>query len=148
MKLLLFVALAMLVWIIGYYTNLLAVPKPAFYQYTTFFLITIVQPTVIYNTIRKNYMSSSHLKEQLKIEFTATEIKIHGDSFYTVLDWAKIYKVQELNDWILIYQNSLSAIIIPKRSLTGKLREFKHLLHSLRRSKLALETQVDVPSFR
>jgi len=136
MKLLLFVALAMLVWIIGYYTNLLPVPKPVFYQYTTFFLITIVQPTVIYNTIRKNYMSSSHLKEQLKIEFTTTEIKIHGDSFYTVLDWAKIYKVQELNDWILIYQNSLSAIIIPKRSLTGKLREFKHLLHSIPGLKL------------
>ena len=131
MKLLLFVALAMLVWIAGYYSNTLPVPKPGYYQYTTLFLITIVQPTVIYNTIRKNYQSSSHLKEQLKIDFTTTEIKIHGDSFYTVLDWAKIYKVQELKDWVLIYQNSLSAIIIPKRSLTGKIREFKHLLQSI-----------------
>jgi hypothetical protein len=138
MKLLLVVAVAMLVWIVGYYTNILPVPKPTIYQYTTFFLITIVQPTVIYTTIRKNYRSSSHLKEELKIEFTATEIKMHGDSFYTVLEWAKIYKVQELKDWVLIYQNSLSAIIIPKSSLIGKLREFKHLLQSIRGLTLKL----------
>ena len=136
MKLLLFVAAVMVVWIVGYYSKILPVPKPAIYQYITFFLITIVQPLVIYNTIRQNYRSSSHLKEQLKIEFTQTEIKMHGDSFYTVLEWAKIYKVQELKDWILIYQNSLSAIIIPKRSLTGKLREFKHLLQSIPGLKL------------
>src|SRR5436190_13973760 len=136
MKLLLVVAVSMLVWIAGYYTNILPVRKPTIYQYTTFFLITIVQPAVIFTTIRQNYRSSSHLKEELKIEFTMTEIKIHGDSFYTVLDWGKIYKVQELKDWMLIYQNSLSAIIIPKRSLTGKLREFKHLLHSVPGLKL------------
>jgi len=70
MKLLLFVAAAMVVWIVGYYTRILPVPKPAIYQYITFFLITIVQPLVIYHTIRQNYRSSSHLKEQLKIEFT------------------------------------------------------------------------------
>jgi hypothetical protein len=138
MKLLLVVAVAMLVWIAGYYTNILPVPKPTIYQYTTFFLITIVQPTVIYTTIRKNYRSSSHLKEELKIEFTTTEIKMRGDSFYTVLEWAKIYKVQELKDWVLIYQNSLSAVIIPKSSLTGKLREFKHLLQSIRGLTLKL----------
>ena len=138
MKLLLFVAFAMLVWIIRYWSKILPVPKPDIYQSTTFFLITIVQPTVIYSTIRKNYRSSSNLKEQLKIEFTTTEIKMHGDSFYTVLEWAKIYKVQELKNWVLIYQNSLSAIIIPKRSLTGKLREFKHLLHSIAGLKLEL----------
>src|SRR5436190_23334449 len=138
MKLLLVVAVSMLVWIAGYYTNILPVPKPTIYQYTTFFLITIVQPTVIYTTIRKNYRSSSNLKEELKIEFTTTEIKMHGDSFYTVLDWAKIYKVQELKDWVLIYQNSLSAIIIPKSSLIGKLREFKHLLQSIRGLTLKL----------
>ena len=136
MKLLLFVAVAMVVWIIGYYSNILPVPKPTIYQYTTFVLITIVQPTVIYSTIRKNYRSSSHLKEELKIEFTTNEIRMRGESFYTVLDWAKMYKVQELKDWVLIYQNSLSAIIIPKRSLTGNLREFKHLLHSIPGLKL------------
>ena len=138
MRLLLFVALAMLVWIIGYYAKILPVPKPAIYQYITFFLITVVQPTVIYSTIRKNYFSSNHLKEQLKIEFTSSEIKMQGDSFYTELDWTKLYKVQELKDWVLIYQNNLSAIIIPKRSLTGKLREFKHLLNSIPGLKLQL----------
>src|SRR6185503_4991845 len=130
MSLLLFFALAMFVWIFVYYAKILSVLIPAIYQYITFFLITVVQPTVIYSTIRKNYFSSNHLKEQLKIEFTSSEIKMQGDSFYTELDWTKLYKVQELKDWVLIYQNNLSAIIIPKRSLTGKLREFKQLLQS------------------
>ncbi len=118
MKVILCVALAMLVWIIGYYSSLLPVPKPQFYQYTTLALITIVQPLVIYSTIWKNYHSGNHLREPLEIEFTDTQIRMKGESFYTELQWAKIFKVQELKHWFLIYENSLSAIIIPKQSLS------------------------------
>ncbi|HYM93796.1 MAG TPA: hypothetical protein VET23_06635 [Chitinophagaceae bacterium] len=111
MKLILSVALALLIWITGYYLHLLPVPKATFFQYSTLVLITIVQPLVIFSTIRKNYKSGSLLQEEVKMEFDANQIKLRGDSFYTELTWSKMYKVQELKSWFLsiriVYRLSL-----------------------------------------
>jgi hypothetical protein len=132
MKALLCVAFAMVVWIVGYYLHLLPVPKPKIYQYITLVLITVVQPTMIYFTIKRNYYSSNQLGEPLEIQITQHEIKIWGESFYTEIAWKKIYKIDELTKWFLIYQNSLSAIIIPKSSFHGaQLREFKSMLREI-----------------
>jgi hypothetical protein len=140
MKLLLFLVLLVLIWIIGYYSRTLPVPKPSIYQYTTLVLILVIQPLVIFLTIRRNYLSSSHLTEQLQIEFTGDEIQMTGDSFYTVLNWKKIYKVQELKNWFLVYQNTLSAIIIPKRSFNkNDESRFKQILLSMPGLKLQLK---------
>ena len=130
---LLCVAGAMVMWIIGFYGNILPVPKPAYYQYLTLILIAVIQPLVIYNTIRRNYYSSNPLKEKLEIEFTDEEIKMQGDSFYMELTWRKTYKVVELKHWFLIYQNNLSAIIIPKKSFkVREVKELKVLLQSIK----------------
>lgn len=115
MILILLVDLAMMVWILGYYLDLLPVPKPKIYQFITLILISFVQPFVIYNTIRQNYNSSSHLKEPLEIEITTSEIRVKGESFYTKILWNKIFKIVEYNNWFLVYQNNLSAIIIHKK---------------------------------
>ncbi|HUS03206.1 MAG TPA: YcxB family protein [Chitinophagaceae bacterium] len=133
MKFLLCIAFAMVVWIAGYYLHLLPVPRPQIYQYITLVLITVVQPLVIYFTIKQNYYSSNHLGEQLEIQLTPGEIKMHGQSFYTEITWKKIYKIDELTNWFLIYQNSLSAIIIPKASFHGsQLQEFKKILRDIK----------------
>jgi hypothetical protein len=136
------VALLMVAWITGYYSGILPVPKPTYYQYITLIIITVIQPLAIYSTIWKNYHSSSHLKESLEIEFTSKEIKIKGDSFYTELTWAKMYKVVELNRWFLIYQNNLSAVIVPKKSFHSveEIEEFKRLLRSLHSIPLHLKS--------
>ena len=127
------VALAMLAWILGYYLHFLPVPKPLIYQYITLALITVIQPLVIFNTIWINYYSSNHLRECLEIEFTSTEIKIHGDSFYLEMTWEKVYQVLELDHWLLFYQNNLNAIIVPKRSFPGEqAEEFKKFLNTIR----------------
>ncbi|MBI3882879.1 MAG: phosphatase PAP2 family protein [Sphingobacteriales bacterium] len=132
MLLILFVDCLMLTWVLGYYGHFLPLPKPTYYQYFTIFLISIVQPIVIYTTIRNNYNSSNHLKEPLEIEFSDQEIKLTGDSFYTVLAWTKIFKVVELKNWFLIYQNNLSAVIIPKKSFSPDDEiEMKRLLRSI-----------------
>ncbi len=142
MKVILSVALAMIVWIVGYYGHLLPFPKPTIFQYTTLTLITVVQPLAIFMTIRKNYLSSNHIKEKVKIEFTNTAIKMTGDSFYTELAWAKLYKVQEIKNWFLIYQNTFSAIIIPKRALnSNQSKELKHLLQSVPGLNLTLNSE-------
>jgi len=126
------VALAMVVWILGYYLHLLPVPKPEIYQYITLILIIIVQPITIYLTIKRNYYSSNMLKEQLEIELTQADIKMKGESFYTEFVWEKIFKIDEQKNWFLIYLNSLSAITIPKKDFReGQIEEFKKMLATI-----------------
>jgi hypothetical protein len=115
MMLILGVATIMLLWILGYYSHLLPVPEPKIYQYLTLGFITLVQPSVIFWTIKQVFDSSTHLGQQLKIELTEDIIKIHGEFIYMEIRWDNIFKVDELNTCFLIYQNSLSAIIIPKK---------------------------------
>ena len=132
MKVIICVGIAMLVWIGGYYLDILPVPKPLIYQYITLILISIVQPVVIYWTIKRNYDSSNHLGEQLEIELTPDEIKIQGETFFTVISWQKIFKIDEQKKWFLIYQNTLSAIIIPKKDFEDiQLQQFKSIILSI-----------------
>ncbi len=133
MKLILFVDFVMIVWIVGYYSNIFPFPEPTIYQFITLVLITIVQPVVIFKTVWRNYKSSNHLSEQLKIEITASEIKLQGESFYTEIKWIKIFKIVELNNWFLIYENTFSAIIIPKNAFQeGELIEFVNILKGIK----------------
>ena len=78
----------------------------------------MVQPCAIYLTIKRNFDSSTQLGEQLEIELNQQEIKVQGESFYTEMRLDKVFKIDERTNWLLIYQNNLSAIIIPKRDFT------------------------------
>ena len=115
MILILFVDLIMIVWITSYYLNLFPFPEPSVYQFITLILISVVQPAVIFSTVRRNYKSSNHLNEELEIEISRNEIKLHGESFFTEIKWIKIFKVVEYKNWFLIYENTFSAIVIPKK---------------------------------
>lgn len=140
MKIIVSVALAMIIWILGYYLHFLPVPKPEIYQYITLLLITVVQPTAIYWTIKRNYDSSNHLGEQLEIELSESEIKVHGESFYTEIAWKKIFKVDEQTNWFLIYLNNLSAIIIPKKDLgDNQMEEFEKILATVQNIPIHLK---------
>ena len=134
MKFLICVAIVILLWIIFYYLNFFNLPKPIIYQYITLILIVVVQPIVIYITIYRNYNSNNHLRETLEMEITPKEIKIEGESFYLEIKWHKMFKIVEKPNWFLIYQNNLSAIIIPKKDLRAddinKFREiFKDMVN-------------------
>lgn len=131
MKVIVTAGLLIASWVIAYYSGF-KIPKPQYYHYITLTLIFIVQPGLIYFTIRRSYRSSSHLREKLEITFDPDIIKIKGESFYTELQWNKMYKITELHNWILIYQNTLSAILLPKESFTDNmLEEFKILVKNL-----------------
>lgn len=129
MKLILAFAGIILLWIIFYYLNIFNLPEPIIYQYITLVLIIIVQPIVIYTTIRRNYFSSNYLMEPLEMEITSQEIKIKGDSFYLEIKWHKVFKIVEKGNWFLLYQNSLSAILIPKNVMSDdEVDKFRRIL--------------------
>lgn len=129
MKLLVGLAILILLWILFYYLNLFNLPKPIIYQYATLALIAVVQPIVIYILIHRVYHSSNHISEPLEMQILPKEIKIHGKSFYMEVKWDKMFKIVEKPKWFLIYQNSLSAIIIPKKDLQASdIIDFKKIL--------------------
>ena len=144
MKVIVFVALVMLAWILSWRFHWLKVPQPSFYQYTTLLLIVVVQPLVIYTTIWRNYHSSNHLKEPLEIDLQQHEIKMRGESFYTEIRWEKMYKIVELNDWFLLYQNNLSAVIIPKKDFQyNEIVAFKQMLLTVQKVPVHLKKETN-----
>lgn len=126
------VGLVMVSWVLGSAWGLSFLPEPQFFQYVTVALIFLVQPLFILSTIRRTYVSSDHLGEPLEMVFDAEHIRITGKSFYTERAWAKLFKVVELHEWYMIYHNSLSAVLVPKRSFKkAQAREFEELLRSV-----------------
>src|ERR1700712_2609148 len=110
MKVIVCIALAMLVWISGYYLHFLPVPKPEIYQYITLIVITVVQPVVIYWTIKRNYDSSNHLRELLEIELTQDEIKIprHSTGRPEKNSFGNSKKFQFIKKEMNKYQNTIT----------------------------------------
>jgi hypothetical protein len=132
MKVIVGVGFAMIVWISAFYFHILKVPKPQVYQYITFAIIAVVQPSVIYWTIKRNYESSNHLREPLEITVDHRELSMKGQSFYTEIAWNKVFKIEEEKKWFLIYQNNLSAILISKKDLSNnETQEFNDILSAI-----------------
>lgn len=129
-------ALLLVLWIMLFHLKILNLPKPVIYQYITLLLIAVIQPIVILTTIIRNYYSSNHLRETLDIFLTYEQIKIRGESFYMEILWTKIYKVVEKKNWFLIYQNNLSAILIPKEKLSSQeIKQIQKILGSVKTIK-------------
>ena len=141
MKILVCVAGLLLGWIVCYHLNLLELPKPLIYQYLTLILISIVQPAFIFFMIWRNYQSSNYLREPLQMELTQEEIAITGESFYMEIYWKKMYKIVEEAHWFVIYQNNLSAIIIPKKGLHGnEMEDLKKILAGISEVPVSLKS--------
>ena len=82
------------------------------------------------------------MREKLEIELTQNEIRITGESFYTKIAWVKIFKIQELKNWFLIYQNNLSAIILHKKDFHGNQEErFRKILSTVKNVPMDLQKE-------
>lgn len=68
--------------------------------------------------------------EKISYEITEKYIRIKGESFNSAMDWTKIFKILELKNWILIYQNEQAATIIPKVAFGEKISEFRNMVKS------------------
>jgi hypothetical protein len=104
--------------------------SPPHLQLVLGFFIVGILPFSIYRSAKKNYPLLGRLQEKIIFEFTEEKIIETGETFNQEMDWSEIYKVLELNAWILVYQNTGSAIILPKTSFGKNLNEFKDLIRS------------------
>ena len=142
MILVLCAGLLMLAWILAGNFDLMDLPPPPAMPYVACTFILLIQPLLIFFTIKRSFDSNHLIHEPHEITFTRKEIKIRGNSFYTEYFWATTHKVEELKEWFLVYQNYLSATLIHKRYFNKEeLREFKDLLRSIHDLDLNLKDE-------
>jgi hypothetical protein len=95
-----------------------------------FGIFTMLLPVFIYINSKKNFATHARLHEQIIYEFNEDKILMTGESFKAEMDWTKLYRIDELSNWILIYQSKTIANVIPKYSFGGGLGDFKKLVIS------------------
>ncbi|MGV8812557.1 MAG: YcxB family protein [Gelidibacter sp.] len=132
LRLLLGVAFLILLWIIFFNLEIFDLPKPLIYQYVTLILIAVVQPTGLYLTMRRTYKSSNQLQETSEFVISPNDFKINGESYYMEVKWEKLFKIVEKRNWFLLYQNSLSAILIPKKDMSATdIKSFRQIVKGI-----------------
>ena len=63
-----------------------------------------------------------------------------GDSFRAEFSWDKIYRIEELSEWFLIYQNKRLVNPIPKHDLTiDQITYLKNLFSHFKNLKVKLK---------
>jgi len=107
--------------------------KPPWFQLVFGVFIVSILPLSIYIGAKKNFSSLGKLQERIIYEFTEENIKMTGETFDFELGWTKVYRILEMNKWILIYQSKTTAFILPKESFGENLNEFRSLI---RRKKI------------
>jgi mRNA-degrading endonuclease YafQ of YafQ-DinJ toxin-antitoxin module len=97
-------------------------------QLTLAIFILFFLPIVFHRRAKMNFNSNERLKENITYIFSEKQITIRGESFQVEMSWEKIYKIEEIKDWLLIYQNRNSANIIPLRYFSKEiLTKFRSL---------------------
>ncbi|MCE1198949.1 MAG: YcxB family protein [Marinilabiliales bacterium] len=94
-------------------------------------IILGVMPLSVYRTAKKNYASHAKLREKIVYELSEERFRQIGETFQAEMDWSTVYKVQELKDWILIYQNRQIANLLPKAEMGEQLPEFREMIRRL-----------------
>lgn len=71
-----------------------------------------------YFSIKFAFSSNKNIQESITYTFTDEKIRIEGETFDEDFTWNSVYKVKELKDWFLIYQNAQVMSMVPKKFFT------------------------------
>jgi hypothetical protein len=83
----------------------------------------------VYKSANANYKATKRLHETIEYEFTSRQITISGESFYSNQQWDVVHRFRETKDFFLLYENKITAILLPKSSFENdeQRRVFKNL---------------------
>jgi len=139
--LLTFIGLAMLISSILSFSGIYMFYKqPPNFQLMFGLFLCYVIPVAIYGQARRSFKSNSRINELITYVFTNDLICIYGASFKTEMTWANIYKIKELNNWILIYVTKNSATSILKDSFNElQLIKFREIVRELKTVKVQMK---------
>lgn len=119
--------LALLIYIAGFFVNGLMDRSLSSLIFPAMVLVGL--PALTAYQAKRNYQTNLRISETITYNFSDDFLEISGDSFTSKLSWEKFYKVTETKNWILIWQNSRVANVLPKRDVwEGEQHQLKELL--------------------
>ena len=78
--------------------------------------------------------------KKLYTELTKNDLMFRENHLPYYTEWQKMYKVQELNEWILVYPSKISFNAIPKKDFQfGEIENFRDQLKGMSWLKLKLK---------
>jgi hypothetical protein len=98
----------------GYYKNL----ESPIVDFTIGSFILFAIPFLIFVKNKKDFSGESRIKENIEFDVTNEKIKMTGESFKTEFDLNKVFKIEELSNYFLIYHTKQNYNVIPKSDLT------------------------------
>ncbi len=114
--------------------------NPPTYQLTLGLFFVFGFPVIIYFSTMKNFAASQRLHEKIEYDFNYENLKMTGNSFKTEFTWEKSYKIEELSQWFLIYQNKRAVNLIPKYNMTTEqIIYLKDIFRKLRQPEVKLK---------
>lgn len=88
-----------------------------------------ILPAFTYLSAKRNYAANSRIKENIEYKFEKEYLIIEGETFKTQLSWAKIYRITQTKNWVLIWQSRHVTNAIPKEDIwEGERAELKTIL--------------------
>ena len=92
-------------------------------------MVLVGLPAITAYMAKRNYQNNQRITETITYNFLEDCLEISGESFTSKLSWDKFYKVTETKNWILIWQSSRMANVLPKRDVwEGEQQQLKELL--------------------
>ena len=86
-----------------------------FFCAAIFFLIIL---PILYTIIfKRSYRSGNRFSQELNYAFDDHSIAIKSDSFDTVIPWSEILKVNETNQWFLIFLSRSEVFVVVKKQM-------------------------------
>ena len=110
------------------------------FQFVIGIILIFLTPYKVFATTKRNFNSNQRLQEEIEYEFTNEKMKIKGESFNSEFDWYNTNKIEELNNWFLIYQSSTTGNLIPKKNLSKtEIEQLRNIFNEQKNIKLKLK---------
>jgi len=92
-------------------------------------LIFIIYPALVIRGIKKTFFSNKYLQESVTYDFSDENVMLTGETFSTMYKWEHIYKIEELKNWILLFQDRRVVNLLHKPQIPlGDLQELKEMI--------------------
>lgn len=128
---LIFYAILILIFIFQFGISYLNLSELVSSSYPFLILFPIALVFTIYRYTKKT-LSNTKLKENINIKLNNESIEDIGETFNMKYFWKDIFKIEEKNDWFLIYITKDMAKVIRKADLKdNQYNELKELFNSL-----------------
>jgi len=106
--------------------------RPPYIQIFLAVVALVFLPITIYTSSVKSYKASQRIQEPIEYNFTHDKLTITGSTFKGEREWGKTYKILELKNYFLIYENNMVFNLIVKTAMSpAEVSELREILRNV-----------------